>query len=183
MPGSRTIKRVIVVGLDGLEPTVVDALLAAGELPHLARLRDEGGYSRVATTAPAQTPVAWSTFATGVNPGGHGIFDFLRRDPSTYRPDISLTRYEPATAFRPPRAVNMRRGATLWGELSNRGLPSTIIRCPGTYPAEPASTSSRGAGATGCRSPSSWGRSGPCGGSSGSTWSGSDRDSACTPRR
>ncbi len=125
------------VGLDGLEPSVVAPLLAAGELPNLARLQRQGGSARVATTAPAQTPVAWSTFATGVNPGGHGIFDFLRRDPASYRPDISLTRHEPATAFRPPRAVNLRRGATIWGELSKGGIPSTVIRCPGTYPAEP----------------------------------------------
>ena len=132
----RVIKRVIVVGLDGLEPSIVEPLLAAGELPNLARLRQSGGYSRVATTSPAQTPVAWSTFATGVNPGGHGIFDFLRRDPTTYRPDISLTRHEPATAFRPPRAVNMRRGESIWGELSSKGIGSTVIRCPGTYPPE-----------------------------------------------
>ena len=124
------------VGLDGLEPAIVDTLLAAGELPNLARLRQSGGFSRVATTAPAQTPVAWSTFATGVNPGGHGIFDFLRRDPATCRPDIGLTRHEPATAFRPARAVNMRRGGTIWGELSAKGIASTVIRCPGTYPAE-----------------------------------------------
>ena len=100
-------------------------------------MQARGGSGRVATTAPAQTPVAWSTFATGVNPGGHGIFDFLRRDPATYRPDIGLTRHEPATAFRPPRAVNLRRGQTVWGELSNHGIASTVIRCPGTYPAEP----------------------------------------------
>ncbi len=131
------IKRVIVVGLDGLEPSIAEPMLAAGELPNLARLKEQGGSARVATTTPAQTPVAWSSFATGVNPGGHGIFDFLRRDPTTYRPDISLTRHEPATAFRPPRAVNLRRGATLWGELSNQGLTSTVIRCPGTYPPEP----------------------------------------------
>ncbi len=134
---ARVIKRVIVVGLDGLEPSIAEPMLAAGELPNLARLKAEGGSSRVATTSPAQTPVAWSSFATGVNPGGHGIFDFLRRDPATYRPDISLTRHEPATAFRPPRAVNLRRGATIWGELSKQGLASTVIRCPGTYPPEP----------------------------------------------
>lgn len=137
MQGDQVIKRVIVVGLDGLEPSIAEPLLAAGELPNLARLKAQGGSSRVATTSPAQTPVAWSTFATGVNPGGHGIFDFLRRDPATYRPDISLTRHEPATAFRPPRAVNLRRGSTIWGELSNHGIASTVIRCPGTYPAEP----------------------------------------------
>ena len=73
-------RRVLVIGLDGLEPSLVEPMLAAGELPHLARLRERGGYSRLATTFPAQTPVAWSSFATGTNPGGHGIFDFLRRD-------------------------------------------------------------------------------------------------------
>ena len=134
---ARVIKRVIVVGLDGLEPSIAEPLLQAGQLPNLARLQQQGGSARVATTSPAQTPVAWSTFATGVNPGGHGIFDFLRRDPASYRPDISLTRHEPATAFRPPRAVNLRRGATIWGELSKQGVASTVIRCPGTYPAEP----------------------------------------------
>ncbi|MGD0043773.1 MAG: alkaline phosphatase family protein, partial [Isosphaeraceae bacterium] len=65
----------IVIGLDGLEPRIVQTMLAAGELPNLQRLRAEGAFSRVATTTPAQTPVAWSTFATGTNPGGHGIFD------------------------------------------------------------------------------------------------------------
>ena len=95
----RPFDKVIVLGLDGLEPKIVDRLLRGGELPHLARLRAQGGYGRVATTCPAQTPVAWSTFATGTNPGGHGIFDFLRRDPRTYRPDIALIRHEPAGAF------------------------------------------------------------------------------------
>ena len=69
------------------------------------RLRRRGGYARVATTYPAQTPVAWSTFATGTNPGGHGIFDFIRRDPRTYLPDLALNRYE-QSRFAAPRAVN-----------------------------------------------------------------------------
>ena len=73
--------RVIVIGLDGLEPTIVESLIRAGDLPNLTQLSRAGGYSRIATTCPAQTPVAWSTFATGTNPGGHGIFDFIRRDP------------------------------------------------------------------------------------------------------
>lgn len=130
-------KRVIVVGLDGLEPTIVDTMLADGRLPHLARLSAEGGYGRVATTSPAQTPVAWSTFATGVNPGGHGIFDFLRRDPKTYLPDLSLNRYEQKNAFLPPKAVNLRGGTPLWQVLGDAGVPATVIRCPCTYPPDP----------------------------------------------
>lgn len=127
-------RKVIVIGLDGLEPTIVEPMLQAGELPQLARLRAQGSYQRLATTTPAQTPVAWSTFATGVNPGGHGIFDFLRRDPATYLPDLSLSRYEQSTPFLPPHAVNLRRGATVWEALAARGIPSAIIRCPCTYP-------------------------------------------------
>ena len=127
-------RKVIVIGLDGLEPTIVEEMLQAGELPQLARLRALGGYTRLATTTPAQTPVAWSTFATGVNPGGHGIFDFLRRDPATYLPERALNRYEQKGPFLPPTAVNLRRGIPLWETLSARGIPSIVLRCPCTYP-------------------------------------------------
>jgi len=127
-------KKVIVIGLDGFEPTLVEPLLAAGALPNLARLRAQGGYGRLATTTPAQTPVAWSTFATGTNPGGHGIFDFVRRDPKTYLPDYSLNRYEQKNAFLPPKAVNLRRGAPLWEFLSSAGITCSILRCPCTFP-------------------------------------------------
>lgn len=128
------VRRVVVLGLDGLEPSLAEGMLAAGELPALARLRAAGAYGRVGTTYPAQTPVAWSTFATGVNPGGHGIFDFLRRDPATYLPDLSLNRYEQKNAFVPPKAVNLRGGIPLWDLLATAGIPSTVLRCPCTYP-------------------------------------------------
>ncbi len=128
------VKKVLVIGLDGLDPKVAEPLLAAGELPNLARLQKQGGYARLQTTYPAQTPVAWSTFATGTNPGGHGIFDFIRRDPKTYGVDLSFSRYEQKNSFLPPRAVNLRRGEPVWQTLSAAGVPSTIIRCPCTYP-------------------------------------------------
>lgn len=127
-------KKVIVIGLDGLEPKLVGPMLERGELPHLARLAAQGGFTRVRTTVPAQTPVAWSTFATGTNPGGHGIFDFIRRDPATYLPDLALSRYEQKNAFLPPKAINLRRGQAVWEVLSDAGIASTILRCPCTYP-------------------------------------------------
>lgn len=127
-------KKVVVIGLDGFEPKIVEPMLAAGALPNLAKLRARGGFSRVQTTYPAQTPVAWSTFATGLNPGGHGIFDFIRRDPRTYLPDLSMSRYEQKNAYLPPKAVNLRRGVPIWELLSNAGIPSTIVRCPCCYP-------------------------------------------------
>jgi predicted AlkP superfamily phosphohydrolase/phosphomutase len=103
-------------------------------LPNLGKLRKQGGFSRIQTTYPAQTPVAWSTFATGVNPGGHGIFDFIRRDPKTYLPDLSMNRYEQRNAYLPPKAVNLRRGVPFWELLSAAGLQSSIVRFPCTYP-------------------------------------------------
>lgn len=127
-------KKVIVIGLDGFEPKLVEGMFARQELPNLARLRAQGGCARVRTTHPAQTPVAWSTFATGVNPGAHGIFDFIRRDPRTYLPDLSFNRYEQKNAFTPPKAVNLRRATTIWELLSQAGIPSTVLRFPCTYP-------------------------------------------------
>src|SRR3954471_2279230 len=97
-------------------------MLERGELPNLARIRRSGSYSRLKTTYPAQTPVAWSSFATGTNPGGHGIFDFVRRDPGTYRLDGALSRYEQKNALLPPRAVNLRRGTPVWDRLSAHGV-------------------------------------------------------------
>jgi predicted AlkP superfamily phosphohydrolase/phosphomutase len=103
-------------------------------LPNLARLRETGGFATVSTTTPAQTPVAWSTFATGSNPGGHGIFDFIRRNPQTYLPDFALNRYEQKNMFLPPRAVNLRRGTPVWELLGARDVGSVVLRCPCTYP-------------------------------------------------
>jgi predicted AlkP superfamily phosphohydrolase/phosphomutase len=128
-------KKVIVIGLDGLEPTLVESLLERGELPNLARICRSGFYSRLRTTYPAQTPVAWSSFATGTNPGGHGIFDFISRDPLTYLPDAALSRFErPQNPFTPPRVVNQRKGTPLWTVLSRAGVPSVVLRCPCTFP-------------------------------------------------
>jgi predicted AlkP superfamily phosphohydrolase/phosphomutase len=127
-------QKVVVIGLDGLDPRIVEQLLARGALPNLSRLAETGGYARVASTYPAQTPVAWSTFATGTNPGGHGIYDFIRRDPTTYMVDLALNRYEQRSPFLPPRVVNLRGGTTIWDLLTRAGIPSVVIRCPCTYP-------------------------------------------------
>jgi predicted AlkP superfamily phosphohydrolase/phosphomutase len=128
-------RKVIVIGLDGLEPSIVESMLGRGELPNLARVRQNGSYSRLKTTYPAQTPVAWSSFATGTNPGGHGIFDFISRDQATYLPDAALSRFErPKNLFSPPQVVNQRKGVPFWNLLSEAGVPSVVLRCPCTFP-------------------------------------------------
>jgi predicted AlkP superfamily phosphohydrolase/phosphomutase len=130
-------KKVIVIGLDGLEPSIVESMLGRGELPNLAKIRHAGSYARLKTTYPAQTPVAWSSFVTGTNPGGHGIFDFISRNPETYQPDIALSHFAPPkNILAQPRVVSRRKGVPLWEPLTRTGVPSTVLRCPCTFPPE-----------------------------------------------
>jgi len=79
-------QRVIVLGFDGVDARLTEKWMNEGKLPNLARLRDQGTFRPLRPTVPPQTPVSWSTFSTGIDPGRTGIFDFLRRDPKTYLP-------------------------------------------------------------------------------------------------
>lgn len=138
------VRRVIVVGLDGLEPTLTERFLEEGLLPNLKRLRDSGGYARLGTTCPPLSPVAWSSFSTGANPGKHNIFDFIARNPADYRPTISSVRIrEPRRKLRlgryslpisAPRITALRRSKPFWSVLGDHGIFSAVIRVPITFP-------------------------------------------------
>ncbi|MGH9366562.1 MAG: alkaline phosphatase family protein [Thermoanaerobaculia bacterium] len=82
--------RVVILGFDGVDSQVVEQMLAAGRLSNLAALRRRGGYSPLTPTVPAQTPVSWATFTTGLDPGGHEIFDFLKRNPADRVPTFAV---------------------------------------------------------------------------------------------
>ena len=82
--------RVVILGFDGVDAHIVEDMLARGELPNLAALKARGGYSPLTPTVPAQTPVSWATFSTGLDPGGHEIFDFLKRDPANRIPTFAV---------------------------------------------------------------------------------------------
>lgn len=82
-------RRVIILGLDGLDPRLATQYMDAGDLPNFKQLADQGHFSPLATTCPSVSPVAWSTFQTGVNPGRHNVFDFLTWDRHTYLPRLS----------------------------------------------------------------------------------------------
>ncbi len=82
--------RVVVLGFDGADHRLVSQLIAEGKLPNLQKLATEGSFSPLRPTIPAQTPVSWSTFSTGLSPGRTQIFDFLKRDPKTYRPEFAV---------------------------------------------------------------------------------------------
>lgn len=127
------VKRVVIIGLDGMEPTLVERYMAEGRMPNFARLRERGCYHRLGTTLPALTPVAWASFLTGSNPGKHNIFDFLTRDKRTYLPALSSVQI---TAGRRPKMRLLRKGKPFWNLLGEHGIFSNIIRVPITFPPE-----------------------------------------------
>jgi predicted AlkP superfamily phosphohydrolase/phosphomutase len=120
--------RFIIIGLDGLSPNLVDRYLAEGKLPSFKRLKEMGSYSRLGTSNPAESPVAWSVFATGRNPGKNGVYDFIRRSPGSYLPDLSLTRIER------DKSQPVRKGKAFWQYSRDTGVPVRILACPVTFP-------------------------------------------------
>src|SRR5436305_14406444 len=82
-------QKLVILGFDGVDAKLTARWMDEGKLPNLAKLRAQGSFSPLLPTIPSQTPVSWSTFSTGLNPGRHGVFDFLKRDPKTYRPTFA----------------------------------------------------------------------------------------------
>jgi predicted AlkP superfamily phosphohydrolase/phosphomutase len=140
------VKKLIFLGLDGLDPGLAERYMSEGKLPNLSKLREQGGFNRLRTTFPALSPVAWSTFATGVNPARHSMFDFLNRNLHSYMPELSSTRVrDPERVlkvgkYRIPLSrpiVEMRRKSrTFWHILGEHQITSTILRVPITFPPE-----------------------------------------------
>lgn len=138
------LKRLMVLGVDGMDPGLLQQFLSEGRMPNCQRLVDMGSFSPLATSNPPQSPVAWSNFISGTNPGGHGIFDFIARDPETMLPYQSISRLVPGGKplkfgnFVVPTTgaeiQSLRRGATLWNELEQHGVPCTVFRVPANFP-------------------------------------------------
>jgi predicted AlkP superfamily phosphohydrolase/phosphomutase len=140
------INRLVIIGLDGMEPTLAEKFMSEDKLPHLSKLKKEGSYARLKTTIPSISPVAWSSFMTGCHPGKHNIFDFLNRDPKTYLPDLSSARIgSPKRTLSlgkyniplsKPEIKGLRKSVSFWKLLGDKGIFSTILRIPVTFPPE-----------------------------------------------
>lgn len=143
-------RRVIVLGLDGLDPQIVRALMDEGRAPNFRKLAAMGAFRKLGTTMPALSPVAWSTFITGQDPGSHTITDFIMRDPRTYQPYFSIWETRPAArtislgdyqlSIGGPGIVNKRVGIPFWTYLADAGIPSTVIKIPTNFPVEDTAT-------------------------------------------
>jgi predicted AlkP superfamily phosphohydrolase/phosphomutase len=133
-------KQVVVLGFDGGDPTLASKWMAEGKLPNLARLAQQGSFRTLGTTNPPESPVAWAAFATGLNPGGTGIFDFLKRDPKTYLPELALvSREKPEFLFhlipiRGPKVTNLRDGIPFYKSVADAGYKTTVLRMPLEFP-------------------------------------------------
>lgn len=138
------IQRFIVVGFDGQDPKLTDRFMAEGKLPNFKKLAELGGYSRLRSTYPSISPVAWSSFSTGTHPAKHNIFDFLDRDRRTYLPMLSSTHIGSVDKFlkigrfkiplKKPEIRLLRRSTPFWTLLGERGIWSTVLRVPITFP-------------------------------------------------
>ena len=146
--------RVVVLGIDGMDYGMTKALLDQGKLPNLAALAAEGGFSSLGTSKPPESPVAWSNFITGENPGGHGVFDFLHplfkevgNGEYVFEPVDSIAGTTedswvlPVMGFRMPLSpgepINKRQGTAFWELLEDHGIPATIFKIPANYPPTP----------------------------------------------
>jgi predicted AlkP superfamily phosphohydrolase/phosphomutase len=137
-------RKVIVLGLDGLDPQIVDRMMAAGKLQHMRRLRAISRLRNLTSSIPPQSPVAWATFITGRDPGGHRIYDFVHRDPETYELVNAIARTSPPAVRLPfgqwrvplssSRAELLRAGTAFWDILAERGIPCEVYRVPANFP-------------------------------------------------
>jgi len=140
------VERFVILGLDGLDFRLTTKFLAEGKLPHLAALAERGCFKPLRTTIPPISPVAWSSFQTGVNPGKHNIYDFLTPDRHSYQPKLS------SVEIRSPRRIIglgkyqwplgkagirlLRKSVPFWRILGQHRIFSAIVRVPITFPPE-----------------------------------------------
>lgn len=137
-------RRVIVLGIDGFDPFLLNSFIHEGVMPNSARLVDMNGLNRLGTSNPPQSPVAWSNFITGFGPNVHGIFDFIHRKPSSIDPYLSTSR-----VIGPGRTVSigewrfplsgakvelLRKGEPFWNKLTDEHIPVKLVKLPVDFP-------------------------------------------------
>jgi predicted AlkP superfamily phosphohydrolase/phosphomutase len=144
---TETAKKIIILGFDGMDPHLVTVWMKQGYLPAFQKLRELGSFSPLETGNPPQSPVVWANFITGMDPGGHGIFDFMHRDPENYIPTFSAAESTPTTRtlsignYEFPLAggevKNLLKGKAFWQILEEYDIPATVFKMPSNYPPVP----------------------------------------------
>jgi predicted AlkP superfamily phosphohydrolase/phosphomutase len=137
-------KRVVILGLDGMDPGLATKFIREGRMPNFEKLAAKGVFRPLDTSVPSMSPVAWSTFATGADASQHCIYDFLTRDPCTYAPMLSSTDIGKAkrvlnigrylVPIGKPRIKLLQKGQHFWKLLGEKHIFSIIQRVPITFP-------------------------------------------------
>jgi len=140
-------KRVVILGLDGMDPGLAAKFMREGRLPNFEKLAGKGVFRTLDTSVPSMSPVAWSTFSTGADASQHGIFDFITRDPCTYAPLLSSTDVGKAkrvlalgrylVPLGKPRIKLLQKSQHFWKLLGEKHIFSIIQRVPITFPPVP----------------------------------------------
>jgi predicted AlkP superfamily phosphohydrolase/phosphomutase len=149
-------QKVIVIGIDGMDPRLCKSLMDEGRLPNMAKMSASGGFSSLGTSIPPQSPVAWANFINGSGPGSHGIFDFIHRHPHEQcAPFYSAAETLPGEGYvelgdhrlqfdfwpfnhKPAATVLRRQGVPFWDYLDAAKIPSTFYHLPSNYPPSPS---------------------------------------------
>jgi predicted AlkP superfamily phosphohydrolase/phosphomutase len=139
-------KKVLILGIDGMDPRLLDGFMAKGLMPNFQKLMSSGDYKPLISSIPPQSPVAWSNFITGSNPGKHGIYDFIHRNPESYFPYLSTSKAEdpdPDDSIAIGRRVIwwaggsaelLRRGKPFWEYLAEDGIYTRVFKIPSNFP-------------------------------------------------
>lgn len=142
--------QMIVLGIDGMDPDILAEVmeLFPERMSNFRWLIDsQDGIQSLGTSTPPQSPVAWSNFITGLDPGGHGIYDFIHRDTTTRAPAPSTTTVGEASEVDLPgpwfiptggESSSNRSGTSFWTYLMEAGVPADIWRMPANFPVEPS---------------------------------------------
>jgi predicted AlkP superfamily phosphohydrolase/phosphomutase len=115
-------RRVIVIGLDGATFDLIRPWIEDGTMPTLKRLMQKGASGVLTTTLPPISSSAWVSFATGKNPGKHGLVDFVHPRQNSYQ--ISIV------------SPQQRASKAIWNLLSEKGRKVGVVGMPVTYPPE-----------------------------------------------
>ncbi|UCF43530.1 MAG: alkaline phosphatase family protein [Planctomycetota bacterium] len=145
-------KKVIVIGIDGMDPGLSEKMMRGGRLPNFAKLAEAGGYRVLGTSIPPQSPVAWANFINGAGPGSHGIFDFIHRHPEQQCvPFFAMAETLPGEGYweigehkvqldfwpfnhKRPVTLLRRQGTPFWDYLDEAGIGSVFYNLPSNYP-------------------------------------------------
>lgn len=141
-------EKMLILGFDGMDPGILNIMLKRGELPNIRRLIEMGSFTKMLSTAPPESPCAWASFTTGLDPAGHGVFGFLGRDPKTYAPfstSSPITTNASKTIevgdWKIPiiggEGKNYRKGKPFWDYLYEKEIEPTVFKIPSNYPPSP----------------------------------------------